>query len=119
MIVVVKRVKQNLARIVHFVIQASIIVTVRLGTISEIDVVDLKFRVFYILLLNSITVKNMKFQCIKKEYIIRKLIENCTKTIMYIFQSNYVNFLSPFRVITKTTQNRAGRLQLVLLKLHL
>ena len=62
MIVVVKRVKQNLARIVHFVIQASIIVTVRLGTISEIDVVDLKFSVFYILLLNSIIVKNMKFQ---------------------------------------------------------
>ena len=87
MIVVVKRVKQNLARIVHFVIQASIIVTVRLGTISEIDVVDLKFRVFYILLLNSITVKNVKFQV----YLHQKRV-HYPKVNRKLHKNHYVHF---------------------------
>ena len=61
---------QNLARIVHFVIQASysqcmkfhfgIRTNIRYGTISEMDLVDQEFRISYVLPLNSITVKNTK-----------------------------------------------------------
>ena len=42
----------------HFGIRRNI----RYGTISEMDVVDQKFRISYVLQLNSITVENMKFQ---------------------------------------------------------
>ena len=56
------------------------------------DIVDQEFRISYVLLLNSVTVKNMKFQVNfnKKEYVTRKLIEDCSyrsylSNYMYIF----------------------------------
>ena len=59
----------------HFGIRTNIIY----ATISEIHVVVQKFRISYILLLNSITVKKYEISSLltsKIEYIIRKLIIN-------------------------------------------
>ena len=65
------------------------------------DVVDQKFRISYVLLLNSIAVKNLKFQVYlhqKKNYITRKLIAHFK---LLLFE------------ICKNSSERAGRLELV------
>ena len=103
----------------HFSIRTNYI---RYGTISEIPVVDQKFRISYILLLNSITVKNMKFKVHFHEGLhastnlasssvsdTASRISNIQKSVYYLkanrelyisYLSNYVHFLSQLEVIT-------------------
>ena len=72
------------------------------------DVVDQKFRILYVLLLNSITVKNMNFQVYT--YIERVYYPKANRKLYRSYLTNYVHFLSPFQVhylkFAKAAQNR-------------
>ena len=82
---------------------------------------DQKFRISYILLLNSITVKNMKFQVYlhqKRAYYLK-----ANRKLYRSYLSNYVHFLSPsvklllFEIFKNSSESR-GKIG-TSLKLHL